>query len=689
VLLDLLVEHSEKIDFSNNHQTSISSLSGILPLWSETRGSSDICIAILDGFADLSHPCFQGVQLEILPTLIEQSPEIGAMSIHGTHVASLILGQNHGVFQGLAPKCRGLIIPIFSNDKARKLSQLDLARAINQAVEHGAHIINISGGELSESGEADAFLVNAIQSCQDNNVLIIAAAGNNGCECLHVPAALPSVLSVGAMDTNDMPLDFSNWGESYQSQGIMAPGDNILGAFPGGSFVAKSGTSYATPIVSGIAALLLSLQIQRGDKPNPHEVRDALLKSALSCDSEIPEGRCLAGKLNISGAKNLITQTGERKSMSESELRFEASGISNLELPKQGFGKMNEAGISTEVSSLSPARISSPIETLGKEQIVPNVITASGIEASEDCGCNSNSKKSLVYTLGTLSYDFGTEARRDSFRQLMPFGSQGQSSNPYDPVQMFDYLTEDPSEATQLIWVVNIELTPVYAIEPEGAYAQEYYSFLVDTLNGQIQPEDSLDFISRIAIPGVLTGKTIRLTTGQVIPVIKPLNRGRASWNIVRLLDGIFNQLQLSPEMRNLLRGSMTDFLSRIYYDLRNLGQTSAERALNYAATNIFTATNLWTGIISTAGQNPPTSTGLVREVTEAGQSSTSILSLASIEVQKSPFCRMDSDCWDVVLKFFDPENVLRAKKVYRFTIDVSDELPVQIGQVRGWSVAY
>jgi cyanobactin maturation PatA/PatG family protease len=688
--LELLVEHSGKTDFSEGQYTNISSLSGLLPLWSQTSGSSDICVAILDGFVDFSHPCFHGSQLELLPTLVEESQEIGAMSIHGTHVASLIFGQNHGVFQGIAPKCRGLIIPVFSNDKARKLSQLDLARAINQAVEHGAHIINISGGELSESGEADAFLVNAIQSCQDNNVLIIAAAGNNGCECLHVPAALPSVLSVGAMDANGMPLDFSNWGESYQRQGIMAPGANILGAAPGGSFVTKSGTSYATPIVSGIAALLLSLQIQRGDKPNPHEVRDALLRSALSCDStKIPEGRCLAGRLNILGAKSLITQTGERENMSESELKFEASGTSHLELPKQGSGKMNESGINTELSSVSLMGISSPIETLGKEPIVPTLITASGIEASEDCGCNSSSKKSLVYALGTLSYDFGTEARRDSFRQLMPFGAQGQPSNPYDPVQMFDYLTEEPAEATQLIWVINIELTPVYAIEPEGAYAQDVYRFLVDTVNGQIQPEDNPDFVSRIAIPGVLTGKNVRLITGQVIPVIKPLNRGLASWNIVRLLEGIFDQLQLSPETRNLLQGSITDFLSRIYYDLRNLGQTSAERALNYAATNIFNATSLWVGLISNAGQNPPTTTGLVREVTEAGQPSTSILSLASIEVHKSPFCRMDSDCWDIVFKFFDPENVLRAKKVYRFTIDVSDELPVQIGQVRGWSVAY
>ena len=60
---------------------------------------------------------------------------------------------------------------------------------------------------------------------------------------------------------------------------------------------------------------------------------------------------------------------------------------------------------------------------------------------------------------------------------------------------------------------------------------------------------------------------------------------------------------------------------------------------------------------------------------------------LDTIEIEKSPFCRVNSDCWDVKLKFFDPERGLRAKKVYLFTIDVSYIIPVTLGQVRSWSV--
>jgi subtilisin family serine protease len=62
------------------------------------------------------------------------------------------------------------------------------------------------------------------------------------------------------MNSRGEPLDFSNWGEMYRSHGILAPGENIPVALPGGSIAARTGTSYATAIVTGIAALLISRQ---------------------------------------------------------------------------------------------------------------------------------------------------------------------------------------------------------------------------------------------------------------------------------------------------------------------------------------------------------------------------------------------------------------------------------------------
>src|SRR5262249_25561494 len=127
---------------------------------------------------------------------------------------------------------------------------------------------------------------------------------NDGCACPHVPAALAPVLAVGAMDAHGRPLDFSNWGGPYQGHGLLAPGEDLRGARPGGGTALGTGTSCATAVVSGVAALLLSLQHQRGQVPDPALVRRALLRSARGCDDQPVRDchRLLAGRLNVKGA---------------------------------------------------------------------------------------------------------------------------------------------------------------------------------------------------------------------------------------------------------------------------------------------------------------------------------------------------------------------------------------------------
>jgi cyanobactin maturation PatA/PatG family protease len=659
------------------------------PLWTKTLGSPQICIAVLDGLIDFKHPCFQGADLTQLPTLVsgEVNPD-GRMSLHGTHVASILFGQSGSPLKGIAPQCKGLSIPVFA-DEGRQLSQLDLARAIEQAVNAGAQIINISGGQLTDEGEAEGWLKRAVQLALDNNVLIVAATGNDGCACLHVPAALPAVLAVGAMDEQGQPIDYSNWGENYQTQGILALGQNILGAKPGGGTTQLSGTSFATPIVTGVAALLLSLQIQRGEPPNPQKVRDAILKTALPC---IPvdttdSRRCLVGKLNIPGSLEylfggIVSDTLEAVAASgcgcagSDQNEVEASDRPTVnELVEMVTAVQPATSVASAPVNSSPLTASSIAPSIPLTHSIKPQVSAMNSSASNFVTASQAPSEltdsQLVYALGTLGYDFGSEARRDTFKQLMPANSIGEitvPANPHDARQIVDYLAVSPSESRSLIWTLNIELTPIYAIEPQGAFARDTYAILQELLAGQIQAESSEEFVERVSIPGVLTGKTVKLYSGQVVPLIAPQNpRGMYGWKINTLVAAAIETVQttVGDAQEEAIRRTLSNFLNRIYYDLRNLGTTSQDRALNFAATNAFQAASTFAEAVATG------------------------MELDSIDIEKSPFCRLDSDCWDVKLKFFDPENSRRAKRIFRFTVDVSDLIPVTLGDVRTWSSAH
>jgi cyanobactin maturation PatA/PatG family protease len=646
-------------------ETILAKIEGLTALWHQTLGDPRICVAVLDGPVDATHPCFQGANLTRLQTLVTDDAVDGAASAHGTHVASLIFGQPGGPVHGIAPHCRGLIIPIFQDAPGVRLAQLDLARAIEQAVQNGAHVINVSGGERSPLGQPDPLLSRAIRLCEENGVLIVAAVGNDGCECLQVPAAVGSVLAVGAMSRDGRPLDISNWGQAYQSNGVLAPGENIRGAIPGARTALRTGTSFAAPIITGVAGLLLSTQLRDGMKPDPRAVRDAIIGSALPCNLEQTSDarRCLAGVLNIAGAYGLITKSkGGTKSMSnpDSPAPSPASEPSSP-LPAVSVQETSDKPVAAAV----PASISSPPPA-------PDLPVASAVAPSEVvapsaiCTCDSG-RKSYVFAIGTVGYDFGTEARRDSFKQLMPQVND-RPAYPGVTEEMVSYLQANPSESTKLIWTFNLELTPVYAIEAEVPYAREVYDFLRKGLNGQIQKENSPDYISRVSLPGILTGRTARLYSGQVVPVVVAQYRGLWSWSVNALIDAVVHRFEAAKH--ESIRASLQNFLDKVYYELRNLGQSSPDRALNYSATNAFQASEAMARALYPKHAVPG-----------AG-----LYTLDRISVSKSPFCRMDSDCWDVKLTFFDPENERRARMVMRFTVDVSDELPVTLGPVRHWT---
>src|SRR4051812_16130200 len=108
--------------------TAVLDLDGLRELHAETTGDRRVCVALLDGPVDQGHPSLRGAELNRIETLANGTPDGGLACRHGTHLAGLLFGQPVGPVTGIAPGCRGLVVPIFSSVAGGELtpcSQLD------------------------------------------------------------------------------------------------------------------------------------------------------------------------------------------------------------------------------------------------------------------------------------------------------------------------------------------------------------------------------------------------------------------------------------------------------------------------------------------------------------------------------------------------------------------------------------
>jgi len=219
-------------------------------------------VAIIDTGVDASHPSLAGAVIGGTDVSGIGSSDgltpVGHNSYHGTMVASILVGRGNptdsssGVI-GTAPKAQLLSVSMaFGVDGLDTDSQI--ARGIIWAVDQGATVINLSLTRNSVSWPEswdEAFLY-----AFDNDVVIVAAAGNrqDGTERVSAPATIPGVISVAGVNRESEISELSS--ASGFSIAVSAPAEQLVAAYPGGEYRIWSGTSGATPIVSGLVALI-------------------------------------------------------------------------------------------------------------------------------------------------------------------------------------------------------------------------------------------------------------------------------------------------------------------------------------------------------------------------------------------------------------------------------------------------
>lgn len=177
---------------------------------------------------------------------------------HGTHVAGTIAAtaNNGRGVAGVAPNASIIPVKVLSDSGSGYTS--DVAEGIIWAADHGADIISMSLG-----GGAASAMQTAVEYAQSKGDLVVAAAGNSrqSGSPTSYPAAYAGVLGVAATTSDDSIAYYSNQG-SYVD--IAAPGSSIMSTIPTNSYASWSGTSMATPHVSGVAALVLAKERTAG-----------------------------------------------------------------------------------------------------------------------------------------------------------------------------------------------------------------------------------------------------------------------------------------------------------------------------------------------------------------------------------------------------------------------------------------
>lgn len=188
---------------------------------------------------------------------------------HGTHVAGIIAAPANGIgVAGVCPKCT--IMPIrtgFAYPGGGTLSESMIAQGLVYAADNGADVINMSFGSAYYS----PIIKTAVSYAQSKGVVLVGAAGNANTNVPFYPAAFSGVISVSALTQNDQRAIFSNYGSTVD---VAAPGVSILSTVPENGYYSSdtnpplptnpkyayfSGTSMASPMIAGMAGLIISL----------------------------------------------------------------------------------------------------------------------------------------------------------------------------------------------------------------------------------------------------------------------------------------------------------------------------------------------------------------------------------------------------------------------------------------------
>lgn len=464
-------------------------------LWSDYDGTG-IKVAVLDTGIDTNHPDLKGKVVDKVSFAKDESPDDG--NGHGTHVAGIIAGSgasSGGKYKGVAPGASLMNIKVLGNEGYGPASSI--MSGIEYAVDNGADIISMSlGARIWPPDGTDPLSITA-NAAVDAGVVVIVAAGNSGTPLqIATPAAAEKVIAVGASTKDDKVAQYSSQGPTWDHRikpEVVAPGGaspmsldpaglGIVSAKAAGSildqmnpaygidkyYLALSGTSMATPHVSGVVALLL----QAYPKMKPEQIKQRLMNTAVDLGYDpINQG---AGRIDaLSAVNNTISIIPVSLSYimnpgtnTEESIKITNNGKQKRTLSLVNTGDLN-VKFSTETISIEPGETKSINAIIEMPAGLSPGVHAGNIIVYDG---NTLTVKIPVFEDTPLTFTGGKSEINDKIE----LRSLRRGTNYY----YFDVPEGVPGISSTLKFT---EYTDMYLIDPAGEFVDQAYSFLGQT----------------------------------------------------------------------------------------------------------------------------------------------------------------------------------------------------------------
>jgi hypothetical protein len=447
-------------------------------------------------------------------------------------------------------------------------------------------------------------------------------------------------------------------------------------------------------VVTGVIAALTSAVYQHTGQIAPQLVREVLLATARACTGPAAD-RCIGGVLAVDRAIAVLLDGMTVREAIEEFPQVHVSapaapalpvppGPAHQELPPHSVARHYATGRPDAKATYTPTPA---------EDTAPDGAHPAGAEPTLRYPANT-------FALGQVSVEFPDERTRLAFAESMGRGLQTGAVD--DIADLIAYLDTAPAQARQLTWILQIDGSKRYALKPAGVYADEVYDMLAALVlalaNGTI---------SLCSIPGVARSSLTRLADGTQVRDLRLTSlRGIYGWHpqdVARQSLEAVHASATAPRSEDPIvaveqadagveRGdaavvgftestrldwpalatpptpqierAMRDALDLISFRRPQQPEVSRERAVNFAATNGYQMAAAFLDAMNEG------------------------LDFDGYAVEYSPFARVSGNCWDVVLRFVDPDVDERAPREYRLTVDIDDVVPVTVGRMRRWASA-